>query len=154
MVKTRNSYHYAIKRARKSSDLVKAKKLFEAAESGSMDLLQEMKNIRKGGKSSADLPDNVAGANGEEEIVEKFRLVYSGLYNSASTEEEMKILHEKVNRLITPESVQQVARVTGHIVKEAVCSMKPRKRAPAIHVLLIIRIILLTQLEKSRLRQA
>ena len=47
--------------------------------------------------------------------------------NSASTEEEMKILHEKVEGLITPESVQQVARVTGHIVKAAVCSMKPRK---------------------------
>ena len=30
-----------------------------------------MKQIRTGGKTSADLPDNVAGGNGEEEIVGK-----------------------------------------------------------------------------------
>ena len=74
MARTRNRFHYAVRRARKSADLVRAKKLFEASEAGCQDLLQEMKTIRNGGKSScSDLPDNVAGANGEEEIVGKFR---------------------------------------------------------------------------------
>ena len=57
----------------------------------------------------------------------KFRLVYSGLYNSVSTEDEMKFWHEKIEKLITPHSVHQVDIVTGSIVKEAVCSMKSRK---------------------------
>ena len=44
-----------------------------------MDLLQELKSVRKGGKTSADLPHNVAGDNSEVEIVAKFRDVYSSL---------------------------------------------------------------------------
>ena len=39
----------------------------------------------------------------------------------------MRILQDKVEELITPDSVHQVAKVTGNIVKQAVCSMKPRK---------------------------
>ena len=54
-------------------------------------------------------------------------MVYSALYNSASSVEEMKVLQDKIKELITPESVQQAAMVTGSVVKEAVCSMKPRK---------------------------
>ena len=51
--------------------------------------MEQLKKIRKGGKTSPDLPDNVAGACGEEEIVAKFREVYSQLYNSWGSEEEM-----------------------------------------------------------------
>ena len=101
--------------------------MLAAAFQGDTVLLQDMKLIRKGGGGPADLPDTVAGTNGEQEIAEAFRFVYSGLYNSASTEDEMRVLHERIGNLITPESVQHVAKVTGSIVKEAVCSMKPRK---------------------------
>ena len=67
MADTRNKFHYAVRRARKNADLVRAKRLFEASEVGCMDLLKEMKDIRNGGKGKcSDLPDNVAGANGEE----------------------------------------------------------------------------------------
>ena len=80
MARTRNRYHYSVSRARKNAEYVGAKKIFEASEAGNIDLLQEMKTIRNGGKNaSQDLPDNVAGANGVEEIVNKFREVYSKL---------------------------------------------------------------------------
>ena len=49
----------------------------------------------------AELPDTVARANGELKIVEKFRFVYSNLYNSAISEDEMKVLNEEVQKLIT-----------------------------------------------------
>ena len=93
MTKSRNLYHYAIRRVKKNADLVRTKKLFEAAESGTTDLLKEMKRI-KGGKSVADLPATVAGANGEEEIAMKFREVYSTLYNSLGTEGEMNSIKQ------------------------------------------------------------
>jgi hypothetical protein len=126
-IKKTSQYHYAVRRAQARSEQNKAENLLSAALDGDTALLHKMKLIRKGGGGPAELRDTVAGGNGEQEIVEKFILVYAGLYNSASTEEEMKLIHEKVEKLITPESVQEVARVTGHIVKTAVCSMKPHK---------------------------
>lgn len=52
-------------------DRIKAQKLFEASTSGGSDLFKEMKKSH-GGKHSPGLPENVAGANGEEEICKKF----------------------------------------------------------------------------------
>ena len=127
MAKSRNMYHFAIRRVKKKADLVRAKKLFEAAETGSTDLLQEMKKIR-GGNSIAELPDNVAGANGEEEVSMKFREVYSTLYNSWGTEDEMTSIKQRVADLVQSESsISQVNKLTGSVVKKAVCKMKPGK---------------------------
>ena len=44
-----------------------------------MDLIKEMKKVKAGCKASSELPDNVGGAEGEQEIVEKFKQVYSAL---------------------------------------------------------------------------
>ena len=126
-IKKKYKYHYAVRRAKARSNQNKAENLLAAALQGDTALLCEMKKIRKGGGGPAELPDTVAGANGEQEIVEKFRLVYSGLYNSCSTKPEMATLQEKVDSLIRPESLDQVAVITGAIVKDAVCSLKPRK---------------------------
>ena len=105
----------------------RAENLLAAALDGDTALLREMKVIKKGGGGPPELPDTVSGANGEQEIVEKFRLVYSGLYNSAGTEEEMRALHDKIDKLISHDSLSEVAKITGMVVKTAVCSMKPRK---------------------------
>ena len=61
----------------------------EAAESGSVNLLLEMKKIRGGKKMKHELPDDVGGANGEVNIVEKFCEVYEELYNSSGSSEAM-----------------------------------------------------------------
>ena len=57
-----------------------------------------------------DLPDTVAGANGQAEIVEKFREVYSALYNSSGTQEGMDSLraHVIVQHLIVLQDGVQV----------------------------------------------
>ena len=88
MKKTRNRYHHACRRVRRAADLTKSKKLFEAAMWGGGDLLAELKKTREG-RHTPDLPKNVAGANGEEEVCSKFREVYNDLYNSADTTQEM-----------------------------------------------------------------
>ena len=126
-IRKKAQYHHAVRKAKARCDRTKAEKLLVAALQGDTALLKEMKIIRRGGGGPAELPDTVAGGNGEEEIVEKFKLVYSGLYNSASTNEEMQVLQDTVEKLVTPEAVSEVSRVTGASVKAAVCNMKPRK---------------------------
>ena len=46
MKKARNAYHYAVRRIKKQADLIRAQKLLEAAETGSADLLREMKKAK------------------------------------------------------------------------------------------------------------
>ena len=55
----------AIRKIRRSTEQIKAQKLLEASRSGGSDLMNELKKAR-GGKHTPDLPENVAGANGEE----------------------------------------------------------------------------------------
>ena len=127
MVKKRTQYHYAVRRLKKKTDQTRAEKLFEASMQGDVDLLREMKILRGGSDRNSELPDTVDGANGEDEIVEKFKLVYSTLYNSASSQPDMANLKVVVTQLIQSSSVSEVKKVTGAKVKEAVGAMKAMK---------------------------
>ena len=124
MAKSRNLYHYAVRKARRQSDLFKAKRLLEASLAGDMELLREMKKIRSGGSGQAELPEKVAGAEGEAAIVEKFREVYSGLYNSAGTAPEVQVIKARLGDHINQDSMQEVMKITGESVKKAAGLMK------------------------------
>ena len=79
MPQSRNQYHYAVRRRSRTEKLQQAKNLFQASFTSDMDLIKEMKKVKAGCKASSELPDNVGGAEGEQEIVEKFKQVYSAL---------------------------------------------------------------------------
>ena len=101
--------------------------MFEASLQGDLDLLKEMTKIKSGGAVHEDLLDNVEGASGEDEIVDKFREVYSTLYNSSGSQGAMEQLRQHVQSLIGPGSMDHVAQLTGHAVKEAAGLLKPGK---------------------------
>ena len=69
---------------------IQAKKLWEASEQGSLDLLKEMKKIKGSKKTHEDLPDIVAGAACEDLIVEEFRQMYQNLYNSCDSSDNQR----------------------------------------------------------------
>ena len=73
MARSRNQYHYAVRRTTRSGELHQAKNLFEASVTGDMNLIKEMKRVKSGCRAFKELPDNVGGAEGEQEICEKFR---------------------------------------------------------------------------------
>ena len=89
MTSTRNQYHYAIRRVKKMASSLRARKLLEASEAGPCELLNEMKKIKGNGKGAGDLPDNIGGASGENQVVEEFKKVYSAFYNSSDTSEDI-----------------------------------------------------------------
>ena len=126
-VRKRAQYHYAVRRAEAASDKARAEGLLAAALQGDAALIKEMKVIRRGGGGAVELPDTVGGANGQEEIVEKFREIYSELYNSANTKDELDVLSGEIKHLISHESVNEIGKVTGAVVKTAACKLKSRK---------------------------
>ena len=70
---------------KKQADQIRATKLLEAAQKGDLDLLKEIKKLNSK-KTSGSLPETVENADNPEDIVDKFRSVYSASYNSAQTE--------------------------------------------------------------------
>ena len=126
MRRTRGRYHTAIRKIRRAAEQIKAQKLLEASRSGGSDLMNELKKAR-GGKHTPDLPENVAGANGEEEICEKFRSVYSELYNSAGSGDEMNTIKQRVEASVCEQSWDKVSKVTSEVVKLAAVTMKKSK---------------------------
>ena len=127
MVRSRTLYHYAVRRCKRQNEETRAKRLFEASMKGDTDLLQEMKGVRSGQAGRDELPETVEGADGEEEIVDKFCTVYSTLYNCADTKPGMEELKEKINEMIKPEDIEEVHKVTSDAVNNAVKQMKARK---------------------------
>ena len=100
MKRTRSAYHYAIRKVKKKADLIRAQKLLEASESGSTELLLEMKKLKGGKKDKCDLPENVGGVSGEKNIVEKFCVVYEELYNSSGSEEALDKIKDQIRDMI------------------------------------------------------
>ena len=129
MKSSRNIYHYVVRKVKKKSDLLRAQKLLEASENGSMDLLREMKRVRGGSKIKSELTENLEGANGEENIAEKFCQVYEELYKSSGTGEALDNLKHLVSNMLADDSEteSQVLRITGEVVKEAACKLKSGK---------------------------
>ena len=125
MTRTRNQFYYAVRRVKKMSSSLQARKLLEASEMGSCELLKEMKKIKGDKKDTSDLPDSVGGVSGELNIVEEFKKVYSALYNSSDTSEEMAVLKDEIKALIT--DTRDADLITGKAVKDAATRMKPKK---------------------------
>jgi hypothetical protein len=69
----------------------------------------------------------VAGANGEEEVCDKFKDVYKQLYNAADSSMEMLTVKERVKANIKQKQAEEVQKVTGEIVKLAASGMKKGK---------------------------
>ena len=85
---------------KRRANLIRAKKLFEASINSDMELLKEMKSVKQGGKVCDELPEHVAGTDGQTEIVEKFREVYEVLYNYAGSGQEMDQIKARMAKLI------------------------------------------------------
>ena len=123
MVKSRTRYHHSIRRIKRQEQEIRSKRLLEAAMQGDMNLLKEMKKVRS--KGNDELPTTVEGAESEEAIANKFKEVYEAVYNSAQTDTES--LKEKFKELIKQDSLNEVNKIIGDIVKASTVRMKPRK---------------------------
>jgi hypothetical protein len=117
----RNKYHYAVRKAKKMSDSIRAQNLLEKALAGDTDLLKEMKRV----KQKAACPDNVDDAHGADEVSELFKTVYEDLYNSAESIHAMHVIKTKLQNMIGPNCMIEVNKVTGAAVKEVCSRMKP-----------------------------
>ena len=76
MKRTRNLYHYTIRKCKKSVELIKKKKILDACINGKGNIFDEFRKIRN---VKRDLPQTIDGSNN---IPDEFANVYKKLYNS------------------------------------------------------------------------
>jgi hypothetical protein len=127
---SRNQFHYAVRRAKRLAGTMKARKLLEAAEEGNAALMKEMRNTIERKNQGQAVPESLDGKVTHDTILDRFRECYEELYNSAGTQHAMDIIKEKLKSLIQgnqDQSVKEVEKVTGKLVKEACSRMLPGK---------------------------
>ena len=92
MKRTRNIYHYNIRKLKRSQDMIKKNKLLDACLNRDKDLLKEIKKIRNVKPCIANTMDGV-----NDDIADHFRRVYEGMYNSV---DELIELCDNMNYVI------------------------------------------------------
>ena len=127
MCHTRSKYHRAVRVAKREAATVSARELSVAAEAGDMNLLKEMKKTLSKKNKGQLVPESLEGKVTNETILDKFKDCYEALYNSAATEDTMTAIKEKLKEFIDENSGAEVGRITGQLVKQACCRMKPGK---------------------------
>lgn len=127
---SRNQFHYAVRRAKRLAANIKARKLLEAAEEGNIALMKEMRNTLGRKTCGQAVPETLDGKVTHDSILDRFRECYEQLYNSAGTGDAMAIIKEKLANLVqgnSAQSLKEVHKVTGKLVKEACSRMLPGK---------------------------
>ena len=124
MKRTRNVYHYQIRKCKRSVDIIKKDKLLDACVNGKGNIFDELRKIRKVKKH---VPHTM---NGKTNVSETFANVYQNLYNSAGDKEEISKLLVQVNEHIGDLSISDVNMVSSEIVRKATNQVKPNKNDP------------------------
>ena len=124
MKRTRNVYHYAIRKCKKSIELIMKNKLLDACINGKWNIFDEFRTIRN---VKRDFPQTIEGSNN---IPDKFANVYKKLYNSTQDQDETLNILGNVNTFIDILSLNDVDLVTSNIVRNAAEQVKSSKNDP------------------------
>ena len=127
MAWSRNKFHYGVRRAKRKANSMRAADLQEAAGKGDHDLMEEMKKTLGKQTVCDTMPESLEGEVTEDGIINKFKELYGALYNSCPSKSAMTILKDKLSSLVTSDSLAEVQKITGDLVKNACMRMKPGK---------------------------
>ena len=121
-------FRHAVRRAKRSKKLHQAQGLFGAAMAGDIELFQEMRRVKSGKGQMEEMAETVDGVTGAQQVANTFADIFSTLYNSSGSEDEMVELQNRVRGLVQAEdSAMEVVKMSAAVVKQAATSLKPHK---------------------------
>ena len=125
MKKTRNLYHYQIKKCQKAVNTIRRNTLLNSCLYGESDIFVEIKKLRKPENISVTSIDGV-----NKNVEDHFANIYKDLFNSVDDKEDLKSIYKTVDEKIDINSVIDVDKVTPAVVKEAVSHLNNGKSDP------------------------
>ena len=125
MKRSRNVYHYQIRKCRRVEEFIRNKNIIENCISSDTDLFAEIKRQRK------DAVDDVTidGASGND-IPDKFADVYSNLFNRESDSEDIEKIKADIEQEIDDESFSEINKINMARIKDALGKIKSNKSDP------------------------
>ena len=122
MKRTRNTYHYQIRKCKRLAEHISKSRLLDACTNNEVDLFKEIRKIRNSKPTSANVIDGIS-AN----IESHFGETYSDLYNSADDKEATLESYNKICDSVYDEHINDVNLVIKETVREAVSKLKDSK---------------------------
>ena len=124
MKRTRNRYHYAIRKCKKASENLKKDKLLNSCLNGKDNIFDELHRMRRVKNS---LPTTI---DGNKKPTERFAEVYGKLYSSANDRENTEQMLVEIEKSIDAKSVVDVELVTPEIIEKVALEIKSNKKDP------------------------
>ena len=125
MKRSRNLYHYHVRKIKKSEDIIKKNKLLDACLNGNGDIFTEIKKMRQHKPAAATSMDGV-----QDDIPNHFKGIYEALYNSVDDMEEMLELKNDVENKMNHSQMNEVLKVTPEVIKKAAKNLSDDKTDP------------------------
>ena len=122
MKRTRNNYHFQIRKCKRLAEHISKSRLMAACTNPDVDLFNELKKIRSSRQSTVNIIDGVS-----DNIENYFGQKYCELYNSADDHESTLESYYKICENVYREHISDVNLVTIDIVKEAISKLKDNK---------------------------
>ena len=126
--KTRNVYHYQIRKNRRMAECIRKNTILDACINDKGDIFKEIRKLRK---TAPTVSSMIYGVTNNLEI--HFANVYEKLYNSIDDKENLMTVLKHLNTKIDCESVTKVEQITPILVKEAIRKLKNDKTDPLYH---------------------
>ena len=111
---SRRNFKAAKRRCLNAEESIKREKFVEACINGDKDMFEELKKLKGRANSCTTKID---GKNKPDEIADRFKEIYSELYNRTGSTEPMDDLLKEVNDKISDEDLDMVDKVTGELVE-------------------------------------
>ena len=126
MKRTRNQFHYQVRKCKRVENFIKNKKIVENCLDGDMDLFAEIKRQRSNPNDDDVTIDGAAGRN----IPGKFAEVYNKLYNRATDEEKVQEIRSRIKTDINESEANEVDKINSFTIKEGIEKIKANKSDP------------------------
>ena len=128
MKKTRNVYHYQIRKNRRMDECIRKNTILDACINDKGDIFKEIRKLRKTAPTVSSMINGVTN-----NLETHFADVYEKLYNSIDDKENLMTVLHHLNTKINCESVTKVEQITPILVKEAISKLKNDKTDPLYH---------------------
>ena len=125
MRRSRNVYHYQIRKSRRMTDYIRKNKLLDACFNDNGDIFKEIRKMRKAPTPTASMIDGVTS-----NIEGHFSTVYERLYNSIDDKENLEAISRHLSENIDAHSLEEIDRITPKLIRTAISKLKNGKTDP------------------------